>query len=1830
MKEGDQRRVASLSVYSLAAAAAAAALTAATASAGTTGAFSAPPQQRQQLHNGGTVMNHGLSSFIPPPSPCTTDPTSRHACPAAAAGRRALGSSTAVVSGAGGPPVFTAGSRWVRRRDSAVPRVAGGVRQQQGLLLARGAGAADGPATGVSRPIQGRGGDGKEEGAMRKLDERDLRQRKFTKGMKQLGYRGGWKAVRGLIAEAGRVGLPLNVICLNAAMSVLARSGRWYEALDLLSMMRRGALLVDVDGGGGGSGADQGMGFREPRVEGEEASSSPMLVLPEPDTITFNAAITGGYGTGGGGGGMTTCGRGNKWKSAVELLDSMRREGLVPDGFSYSAAITACKNCGQWETALGLLDDMRMRGLGRDRHSLNAAIAACASAGRWKPAMEILEGMEMKGPSPDVFTYGAVIDALAHGGEVDLALRTLKRMRSDPSRYPAPNTVCHNAALMALMRDGRWREARGLLSEVVSATPATEGSVELDFLSYNTVIRACAAAGEAEEALKTREEMRAAGIPADAYTYEALSTACGLAGNWAAAEAVVREMVAGCSSSSSSSSSSSLSSTAAAAAAAAAQVPSTAAERGSAAAADAAAAMAAAAVGAGSGSSAAEEDEEEEDSWSQTLRHRQRRRRERLENGVPPSPRVFHGLMEAYSRAGEWERAQQCLDDMRQGSGWLPGDDGRERVGAGTGVKPDSTSVGWAIQACAAAGQWDRALATFSGAKSDGIEPGQLCFDAALLACAVGGQGARATSLLAEMATLESEHRLARLEEEENASPSLGANNQGVRTVPHLSEDDAAPRRSTDSYRLGMEACRRGGDTRGVMSTFVIMEEEGFEPDVACFNEALQACAEGGGRFERAAAFLEEMKEAGLCPDNVSYSAALLACESCHDQEGAAKTAFDLIQTISSSASESPDAGSNADADGGGESKPAGESADGGVGGPVAPLSPPSARDYLAALRACAGAGAGATGCAGSPSLALGLLADLKASAVAAVAAVTETGGPGSPPPCLLSEHYCAAMTACGRGGNAQEVLDLLSELREAGAGGVAASSGSPPLDGGGGQSSGTGDEEEEKEEAARSAEATQTAAAAGILPSLSPAIYAAAANALADVGEWEWCLVLLEELEQLDMEQDDEAMGAAATTAAALSPPPPAGVALASAADDNNGEEQEAPGDGRADAAAPETVLRVELDESGALAAPATASSEEEAMSAMEAAAAATAATYTAAVRACGEGGAGVQAVVGVLERMRWAGADPGEDTYAAAISAFRACGGAREGEEASGRGVLSAEEAARALVDHETGRDGRADWASPFLYRLFFVEGRRAAGIATDDAAEVAAAAVAAAAAAADSGSAPKRPARVNPGVEAVYMSCLTMCAAAGDGSLARDVLRWMKLEGFQAGEEAYMLAIEACCNPTVPQDSPAAPQQQSSFTTPPATSRQRLPLPPPAVTSGATSPEDLAGVRRKLFSEGEAPESEQLSAAAATSEVVTVNPPPPRDDGDDGVAAVVRSATAGTSVPGVEDPASSVDEDVERGRVTEKVPAAAAAAAESMNQQRPQPPLVEEEERKAERPELEWVVIPGGRLSPPEFDEDGNEKNIAPPGTMGGAAWATGGATAGAGGSVAVGFGGGDGAPFPLEGEVTTAAASRRDGDSGTTSPASARADVSRAGAVNVLSPLAAATPAAPAAAGGGRSSGQGRTPPVDPDAVVAAGSSSTPTAAAADEGGSSSMPGSGASSTDSKRSVNNNNNGGAGGGGADWERARAILDDMMAADHLPPPPEEAFRAVLGACDSAGRVGEALEIAQVMVGAGFRPSIALMARLMASHADELDRERREMEEAAAEPAEEWGETS
>lgn len=193
-------------------------------------------------------------------------------------------------------------------------------------------------------------------------------------------------------------------------------------------------------------------------------------------------------------------------------------------------------------------------------------------------------------------------------------------------------------------------------------------------------------------------------------------------------------------------------------------------------------------------------------------------------------------------------------------------------------------------------------------------------------------------------------------------------------------------------------------------------------------------------------------------------------------------------------------------------------------------------------------------------------------------------------------------------------------------------------------------------------------------------------------MGEWEWCLVLLEELEQQeDEDSDDAARGGG------------------EGGDDDDAHRKQGAA-GSSDA----TVLTLELDEAGM---PVGIDTDGYGgsggggggyLSGISAAESSTVATYNAAIRACGEGGSGVRAVTGILERMRWAGVEPGEGTYVEALRAFQLCGvhdGGGDVEGLAGGGVggdggegISAGEAAGALIAWENRNGGRA---SVFVYR-------------------------------------------------------------------------------------------------------------------------------------------------------------------------------------------------------------------------------------------------------------------------------------------------------------------------------------------------------------------------------------------------------------------------------------------------------------------------------------------------------------------------------------------------
>lgn len=52
-----------------------------------------------------------------------------------------------------------------------------------------------------------------------------------------------------------------------------------------------------------------------------------------------------------------------RWREAINLVETMRSDGLSPDEYTYAGCIDACAKALQWKKACQLLDEMRAAGV---------------------------------------------------------------------------------------------------------------------------------------------------------------------------------------------------------------------------------------------------------------------------------------------------------------------------------------------------------------------------------------------------------------------------------------------------------------------------------------------------------------------------------------------------------------------------------------------------------------------------------------------------------------------------------------------------------------------------------------------------------------------------------------------------------------------------------------------------------------------------------------------------------------------------------------------------------------------------------------------------------------------------------------------------------------------------------------------------------------------------------------------------------------------------------------------------------------------------------------------------------------------------------------------------------------------------------------------------------------------------------------------------------------------------------------------------------------------------------------------------------------------------
>lgn len=110
------------------------------------------------------------------------------------------------------------------------------------------------------------------------------------------------------------------------------------------------------------------------------------------------------------------------------------------------------------------------------------------------------------------------------------------------------------------------------------------------------------------------------------------------------------------------------------------------------------------------------------------------------ENKIEPTTVVCTSVVSACKAHGQWEAALRVLDQMDE-----------------MGVKPDAHTFSNAISACDKAGKWNEAIKTFERMKKYGVGPTLVCYGAVLSACEKGKQWGLSMEILDSM-TMKPDH----------------------------------------------------------------------------------------------------------------------------------------------------------------------------------------------------------------------------------------------------------------------------------------------------------------------------------------------------------------------------------------------------------------------------------------------------------------------------------------------------------------------------------------------------------------------------------------------------------------------------------------------------------------------------------------------------------------------------------------------------------------------------------------------------------------------------------------------------------------------------------------------------------------------------------------------------------------------------------------------------------------------------------------------------------------------------------------------------------------
>ncbi|RYY68518.1 hypothetical protein EON63_24720, partial [archaeon] len=150
------------------------------------------------------------------------------------------------------------------------------------------------------------------------------------------------------------------------------------------------------------------------------------------------------------------------------LLEGMKRGGITPNPYTYSAAIHAVRHSG--EEVMRIWDRMVIEGVEKNAYTYSTTISALARAGGVyvNKSLDVYKEMCMLGPSPNQYTYNSVVRAFAETGNVHQAMRVVDMM---VERNVLPSQHTYTMLLLACGR-GNVSERGACDGMVTTSSPS--------------------------------------------------------------------------------------------------------------------------------------------------------------------------------------------------------------------------------------------------------------------------------------------------------------------------------------------------------------------------------------------------------------------------------------------------------------------------------------------------------------------------------------------------------------------------------------------------------------------------------------------------------------------------------------------------------------------------------------------------------------------------------------------------------------------------------------------------------------------------------------------------------------------------------------------------------------------------------------------------------------------------------------------------------------------------------------------------------------------------------------------------------------------------------------------------------------------------------------------------------------------------------------------------------------------------------------------------------------------------------------------------------------